>query len=185
MGQDKALLPYGDTTFLGHTLALLRTLTPDIIVVVDEADKYPLPGVRVVADIFPDAGPVGGILTGLMAASEGWHYVVACDMPGLRQEVLLSLRQCAAEDDDAVVPEREGFPEPLCAVYRHTAAPKLLQFLEQGGRAAQQALRTLKTRRISWEETLQPLDPDARSLININTPEDLAAFARLNQSNQR
>jgi molybdopterin-guanine dinucleotide biosynthesis protein A len=176
MGQDKALLPYDATTFLAHTLTRLQTLTPDIIVVADIADKYVLPAGRVVADIFPDAGPVGGILTGLTYAGEGWHYLVACDMPALQLDVLRALMQAATDDDNAVVPEREGHSEPLCAVYCHTAVPKLHRFLAEGGRAARQALKALNVRRVIWEETLRPLDPDAQSFININTLEELTAF---------
>jgi molybdenum cofactor guanylyltransferase len=176
MGRDKALLSYGDTTFLVHTASILLPLVAEIIVVAETPDRYVLPFGRVVGDRFPGAGPVGGILTGLTQAGEGWHYVVACDMPGLQRPVLELLRNAAADDIDAVVPEIDGHWEPLCAVYRHTAAPPLLKFMESGGRSAQGALKTLNVRRVD-EEILRRLDPDNKTFVNINTPEDLETFA--------
>jgi molybdopterin-guanine dinucleotide biosynthesis protein A len=182
MGQDKALLPYGGMTFLEHTVSMLLTMCSDIIVVADVPDKYELPCGQVVADIFPSSGPVGGILTGLTKAGDGWHYVVACDMPAIKRPVLELLRKAATADYDVVVPEVNNQLEPLCAVYRHTAVPKLLKFLERGGRAAQEGLKTLSVKRVG-EGVLRRIDPEVSSFININTPEDLKAFEIFNRQN--
>jgi molybdopterin-guanine dinucleotide biosynthesis protein A len=175
MGQDKALLDYGGMTFLEHAASMLLGMVAEIIVVADTADKYALPCGRVVGDIFPGSGPVGGILTGLTQAGDGWHYVVACDMPNIQRPVLELLRKATTADYDAVVPELGDHSEPLCAIYRHTASPKLLKFLERGGRSAQEALKTLSVKRVG-EGVLRRIDPEHRSFVNINTPEDLAAF---------
>jgi molybdopterin-guanine dinucleotide biosynthesis protein A len=172
MGQDKALLPWNGTTLLAHCVSSLRTLTSEIVVVADRADRYTLPGCRMAADLFPDAGPVGGIVTGLTALGEGRHIAVACDMPYLQPALLNLLLDAATEAWDAIVPEVAGRPEPLCAVYRHTAAPALRRFLEEGQRAAYRALQILRTRRIP-EDDLRRADPDLRSFINLNTPADL------------
>lgn len=175
MGQDKALLLYHGKPLLEHVAETVRPLVSEVIVVAETEDRYRLPHGRTVADLFPGAGPVGGILTGLEALGEGSHLVVACDMPALNVAVLRFLLEAATPEWDAVVPERERRAEPLCAVYRHTAAPKLRQFLASGRRAAQEALTLLQTRRIG-EETLRRLDPDGLCFTNINTPEELERF---------
>jgi molybdopterin-guanine dinucleotide biosynthesis protein A len=133
--------------------------------------RYALPGVRVLGDLFPDTGPVGGILTGLTALGPGRHLVVACDMPALNPAVLRLLREAATPDWDAVVPEIGGRLEPLCAAYRDSAAPPLRRFLETGQRAARRALETLRVRRIG-EEALRRIDPDLACFTNLNTPEE-------------
>jgi molybdopterin-guanine dinucleotide biosynthesis protein A len=168
MGQDKALLQIDGKTLLERAIAAVRPLAREIVIVADVADKYALPGCRVVGDKFPDAGPVGGIVTGLLTLDSGWHFVLACDMPFLQPSLLLLLLQQASEQHDAVIPFLNGRAEPLCALYRHTAAPKLQSFLEQGGRAAHRALELLEIRRLD-ETLLRRADPDLASFINVNT----------------
>jgi molybdopterin-guanine dinucleotide biosynthesis protein A len=172
MGQDKALLPWNGTTLLAHCAANLQAVTSEIVIVADRVDRYSLPGCRVAADLFPNAGPVGGILTGLTALGPGRHIAVACDMPSVQIELLRLLLSAATEEWDAVAPEVEGRLEPLCAVYRDTAVPLLRRFLEEGNRAAQKALQSLRTLRIG-EEALRRVDPDLLSFNNLNTPDDL------------
>ena len=65
------------------------------------------------------------------------------------------------------------------AVYRSTAVPHLLKFLETGGRSAQQALGTLRAKRIG-EGVLRRIDPQLACFTNVNTPEDLDRYLRQN-----
>ncbi len=177
MGQDKARLPYGATTFLEHLVALVAPLVEDVVIVADTPEKYALAGARCVSDLFPDAGPVGGIVTGLTALGPGRHLVVACDMPAVRAETLALLLKLATPEWDAAVPEIGGRWEPLCAVYRDSALPPLRAFLETGQRAAQRALITdsLHVRRVE-EAALRAIDPDLHGFLNLNTPDDFARF---------
>lgn len=172
MGQDKALLLYEGRTFLERTLSTLRQLTPHLVIVADTADRYDVPEFPVIGDLYPDVGPVGGLVTGLVHLGPGAHFAVACDMPTLDPAVLRLLLETCAPALDAVVLMLASGPEPLCAVYRHTAEPKLRRYLDEGGRSARGALRILNTRYMD-ESALRQVDPTARSLTNINTPEDL------------
>jgi|SRR5579871_912085 len=175
MGQDKALLRLEERTLLQTVVAALRPFADRIVVVAQEPEPYLLPDVEGVADLYPGQGPVGGILTGLTALGVGAHLVVACDMPALQPGILRLLRDSATPEWDAVVPERDGRPEPLCAVYRDTAAPALQSFLATGRRAAFEALKMLRVYYLH-EETLRGVDPDLLTFTNLNTPHDLAAF---------
>ncbi len=175
MGQDKALMRYGGMTLLEHILATVLTLVTEVVVVVDKPEKYVLPCGKIVVDTFPDSGPVGGIVTGLMTLGSGSHIVVGCDMPGLNPNILQLLLKAATPDWDAIVPEVNQLPEPLCAIYRHTAAPKLLNFLETGQHSAREALTVLKAKRVG-EGVLRRLDPHLLSFRNVNTPEDMEEF---------
>ena len=175
MGQDKALLLHEGQTFLERMIAVLLTLTPNILVVADRADKYALDAERIAVDLYPDAGPVGGIVTGLLEAGSGLHYVVACDMPTINADVLRLLYGQIGQGEDAAVPYLNGEPEPLYAVYRHTAAPKLQAYLEAGRRSARGALNALNVKRVD-ENAINRVDPGAASFANINTPSELARF---------
>lgn len=175
MGQDKALLVYDGKTFLEHLVTALRPVTNEILVVVDRDYRYALSCGRIVVDAFPDTGPVGGIVTGLMAAGPGIHYVVPCDMPAINPQIFELFGQAMIPPLDAAVPQIGGQSQPLCGAYRHTAAPKLMAYLESGQRTARGALSVLNVKRID-EVILRRIDPDIGHLQNINTPEEFEEF---------
>ena len=181
MGQDKALLTVEGMTLLERCVANLLALVTDVVVVADTPNKYALPCGRVIADTFPDCGPVGGIITGLTALGPGTHFVLACDMPVVKPVVLQLLQKAATLEWDAVVPEVNGRLEPLCAVYRHSAAPGLLRYLETGERSARGAVATLRMKRIG-EGVLRRIDPNLISFTNANTPEEWQQAQRLLKS---
>jgi molybdenum cofactor guanylyltransferase len=171
MGRDKATLLVGGRTLLECCADALRPVVVEVIVVADIAERLSVPGCRVVGDLYPGAGPAGGIVTALDALGEGSHLVVACDMPFLQSALLQMLLDGATEDYDAVVPWIDGRPEPLCAVYRHTCLAPFQQFLASGQRAAHRALETIRVKRADQEE-LRKADPRLISFTNLNTPED-------------
>lgn len=172
MGQDKALLPFGETTLLQHVVNAVRRVADHVIVVADIPDKYSLPdGTPVIGDLFPGAGPLGGITAGLMEAGEGYHCVVACDMPHLNPGLLQMLRN-EASGYDAAVPEVRGRLEPLCAVYHQCCIEPFEYSLSRGNRAVHKALDAVRMRRVP-EDMLRQADPRLASFTNINEPSDL------------
>ncbi len=175
MGRDKALLTRGGVTLLEHTLQTVSEISREIIVVADRADRYPLATGRGVADRFPGAGPLGGVITGLELLGEGAHLAVACDMPSLQLPVLRYLLSLTDDATDCVVPLVGGRLEPLCAVYRSSALTPLRDCFEEGERALHRALRRLRLRSVD-EAALRALDPGLRCFRNLNTPEEAAEW---------
>jgi molybdenum cofactor guanylyltransferase len=175
MGRDKALLPHGETTLLAHVAGLVTRECGSAIVVAAAPDQYPGLGAQVVGDLFPGAGPLGGIVTGLAAAGEGCHAVVACDMPYVLPELLRLLLECVA-GHDAAIPMAAGRAEPLCAAYNAHCARALRASLEGGCRAVHAALRGLDVRWLG-EDEIRVVDPLMVSLTNVNTPQDYALLA--------
>src|SRR5208337_3578736 len=85
-------------------------------------------GYRAIPDLYPGAGPLGGILTALRHTSADWNLVAACDMPELSVEFLKLLINAATGHPavDALVPSGpSGRLEPLCAVYHRRSRLRL------------------------------------------------------------
>jgi len=171
MGRDKACLPYGDSTLLAHVVEMVRSIAEPTFVVADIADKYVLPDrTVVVGDMFPSAGPLGGLITGLTLAPGTYHVVVACDMPRLNPAVLRLLME-KANGADGAIPEVAGRLEPLCAVYHRRCADALRAQLDAGRLALHMAVESLALRRVG-EDALRRIDPDLACFTNLNTPEE-------------
>jgi molybdenum cofactor guanylyltransferase len=171
MGRDKALIDYQGQPIIAHVIESLRALAADIVVVSNRSDLYSSYGARVVPDYDPPCGPLGGIAAGLQAVNSELAIVVACDMPFLNVTLLRWLIDLA-DGYDAVVPQTGAEFEPLHAVYRRTCHNPIVQRIEHGERRVISFFAAVRLRAVP-EAEWRRLDPDGRSLVNLNTPDDL------------
>jgi molybdopterin-guanine dinucleotide biosynthesis protein A len=168
MGRLKALLPVQGTTLLEWMADRLAPEFEELRVAARDASQLP-PGLRprLVADLRPGAGPLGGIEAGLAVARHPVLMAVACDMPYVTPELTHRLVR-AVEGHDAAVPRHGGLLEPACAAYRLSAAAPISAALAAGNWKAADALAGL---RVAW------LDGEDPSLFtNLNTPAEYGAF---------
>jgi molybdopterin-guanine dinucleotide biosynthesis protein A len=173
-GRSKAIASVGGCTVIERIIRVLEPLSSQIIAVTS-ADKTDIPVVgkaKVVTDVYPGRGPLGGIYTGLLHAQSDLALVVGCDMPFLNAK-LISLMLDLADGFDVVAPRLgDGYIEPLHAVYAKTCLMKMRSQLERGQLSTWSVLRELHARYMETEEYL-PLDPRMLSFFNINTLKDL------------
>ena len=172
-GRDKAFAAVGGEAIAVRTLRIFRTLFPQVIVATNRPERYRAFGVETVDDVFAGCGPLAGIHAAMRRASNPHVFVAACDMPGLDADVIrfLLARIGAA---DAIVPRWDRDIEPLHAVY----AVRLLPLVEESLRAGRHALREFLPRvKVDYvaEDDLRRIRGTERSMLNVNTPEELAA----------
>ena len=134
-------------------------------------------GVRTVDDARPEQCPLVGIYSGLCAANTDLAFVLACDLPFVKPELVQHLLSCAHEAD-IVVPIVNGYYEPLCAVYRRTANPVIQETLDQGARKITEIYDRLCLKKVA-EPDIRRFDPELSSFVNLNTPGDLELLSSL------
>ena len=186
----KEWLEIGGRTLVARVVDAVAAATSRTIVVT--APGRPLPPlahpVEVVHDSRPGSGPLAALLDGLdamgPAAEETLAFVCACDVPGLKPDVIHWLvARAAATDADWVVPEVAGHPQVLASVVRRSMRGPIAAWLAAGRRDPRglvASLRHDKAARIDLvgEHDLAAVDPGLESFRDIDTPEDLAALAR-------
>jgi molybdopterin-guanine dinucleotide biosynthesis protein A len=175
MGRDKALIDYQGRPIIAHVVDTLRALSDDIAVVSNQSDLYGSFGARSVPDYEPPCGPLGGIAVGLQAALHPLAVVVACDMPFLNVTLLRWLIDLA-EGYDAVVPQTGDEFEPLHAVYRRECYSPIVRRIERSERRVISFFADVRLRPVP-EPEWRVLDPAGRSLVNLNTPDDLGMLS--------
>jgi molybdopterin-guanine dinucleotide biosynthesis protein A len=158
-GVNKALLEIGGQRVIDRLLAALRPLGTPIILVVNDDSLLGLPDTVVVRDIEPRAGALMAVAT-------------ACDMPFVSTALLRALLALAAEVD-AVVPVIGEQPEPLHAVYRPSCLPAIEAALAAGRKRLLAFFDAVRVRYVA-EAELRRWDPELRSFLNVNWPDDLA-----------
>lgn len=183
MGCDKALLHFGGRPLIERTVETLRGLFGEIMIVGREPGSFPSAGADAVLpddtfddtfiDDVGDAGPLGGIATGLRHMKSGRGFFVACDMPLLDGRVIAALvEESGAVEADAIVPVHDGRPEPLHAVYAKTCLPAVEEQIESGELRIQALFEKVRTH--YWDVAAAGLD--ARCFSNVNTKADLEAL---------
>ena len=176
LGREKTMEKLDGQTLLQRAIECLSLLGDDILVVFAHGQTSPLPlhyskQIRILTDLYPDKGALGGIYTGLVASDSPYNLVVACDMPFLNINLIRYLLELAP-GFDAVVPRSKGDIEPLHAIYSRSCLRVIDIQLQQGGLRVRDLLNQVRVRYVE-EEEIERFDPEHLSFFNINCEADL------------
>ncbi len=174
MGRDKALLPIGPRTLIETVVTRLREVCGEILLVTNTPEAYGHLGLPMVPDALPPGQSLVGIYTGVRHVGRP-AFVCACDMPFLNP-ALIRFMGALAEGADVVIPRHGSEYEPLHAVYTPACLDPIRRCVERQGRNID-FLPDVRVR-IVEEEELRRFDPDLRSFINVNTPEEYEALQK-------
>jgi molybdopterin-guanine dinucleotide biosynthesis protein A len=171
MGRDKATLVIDGEPLAERTARLLRAVANPVIEV--GPGYTDLPTTR-------EQPPGSGPLSALAAGAKSLHpardtLVVATDLPRLTAAYLQRLiEHPAASGEHSVVPrDGEGRAQPLCARYSPAALAQAVLLRSAGERSMTALLERIP---ITWFDAVA--EDDSAALIDVDTPEDLAAATK-------
>ena len=176
MGRNKALMPLAGRRLVDRALAVLRGLFDDLLMVTNSPDLYADLGIHMVPDLVAGKGALGGIHSAVHHAAAPHCLVVACDMPFLNADVLRYLVEQRAAHD-VVVPNVNGRPQPLHAVYGKACLQPIARRLESDRLHVVGFYPDVRVREVRAAE-LAGFDPEGLSFRNLNTPEEFADAER-------
>ena len=179
MGQNKAFLEVRGKRIIDRTQRIFSELFSEVLLVTNSPLDYLDLNLRIVTDLYPEGGALGGVFTGLFHASHSYAFVAACDMPFLNQGLIRHL-VALSRGFDIVIPKTEDGWQPLHALYARSCLPFMEDLLIKGNLKIIEFFHRVKKRELSsWE--ILPFDPQLLSFLNLNTPEDLARIQQLAQ----
>ncbi len=115
-----------------------------------------------------------------MSASKSEYSIcLACDLPYVNPDVIDALFGCAEENNsDAAIPKHpNGILEPLHAIYGRSMADACRDAMGTGEHTIRGAISLLDDVLFVSVESLRRFDPDLRTFLNVNYPEDLGVMA--------
>lgn len=186
-GADKSLILIGNKPTIRYVMNNVSGVVDEVVVVARDVEQgrrisSAISEINLTYDSVIGYGPVAGILAGLRSARAEYVITLACDMPLVNPDVI-NLLFSLARGYDAVVPKwPDGNLEPLHAVYKRSRMAKACEkAIKLGERIILAPLQTLPRIRYVPIEELREIDPELRTLINVNTPDDLEAVRQLLQ----
>jgi len=171
MKVNKAFIRFQGRPLIEAVMESLSPLCGELIIVTNTPELYRHLPARLVSDVYPGTGALGGLYSGLRAACHDYTLAVACDMPFLNTQLLRYLIY-QAPGYDIVIPRPGNYLEPLHALYhRHCLGP-MERVLQAGGLRIVDFFPEVRVRYVE-EDEINLLDPEHLSFLNINTPADL------------
>jgi molybdopterin-guanine dinucleotide biosynthesis protein A len=180
MGEDKALKLFWGRPLIQRVIERLAPLADEILVTTNRPEDYAFLDVRLVPDLAPGRGPLGGLYTAVASATSPLVAVVACDMPFASARLLeTAARLMVQEEADVVIAKTDEGYEPFHAVYRReTCVPAIQSAIEADKWKVIAWFPSVKVRELTRAE-LAEADPNGRAFWNVNTPEEFAEAERL------
>jgi len=172
MGKNKAFLEVNGERIIDRTRNLFLELFDEVLLVTNSFADYLDLNLRLVADLQPGKGALGGIYTGLFHATHSHAFVAACDMPFLTGDLIRHLIGLSP-GYEIVIPKTQDGWQPLHAIYSQKCLPFMEELLREDNLKIIDFFHRVKKREIPTEEIL-PFDPHLSSFLNVNTPEELA-----------
>ena len=175
-GEPKALIELGGRRIVEWVVAAIAPVVDDVLVVTNTPERYAFLGLPMVGDVFPDHGSLGGIYSGLKAATGEAAFTVACDMPFLRADVARMVVAHAGEAD-VVIPRVGEQLETMHALYAKACLPHIEERLRAKRLKIVGFFDQVRVLEIPEDDVRRLADP-AVVFMNVNTPDELSAASR-------
>ncbi len=172
MGFNKAFIKLDGRTIISRTLGIFKETFDEVFIAADDVLAYAPLGVRVVADVHKGTATLGGIYTALFHSTHPFTFVVACDMPFLDVGSIKKILHAADGRHDAFVPFINGRLHPTHALYSKRCMKIAEEEVLAGNLKVTDFMEKIRVKRLSLDDFGNL--PIAKSVENVNTPEDLA-----------
>ena len=180
MGEDKALKTFLGRPLIQRVVERLSLIADELIVTTNHPEAYSFLNLRLIPDLKPGRGALGGLYTAIASASNPMVAVVACDMPFASATLLEAASSIMVlEGADIVIVNGEEGYEPLHAVYRReTCLPAIEAAIDADQWKVVAWFPEVKVRVLTPDE-IKESDPTGLAFWNVNTPDEFTKAEEL------
>lgn len=168
-GSDKALAQIAGEALLTRLIKHVSPISTQTTVIADSADKYTQLDVDVVADVIPDCGPIGGLLTALEHVKSPQFLMLTCDMTEFNPHWYTLLNAAIGHTKACVFQGDRRHPFP--GIYSSSMLHLVRDYIAAGDLAMQQLLNAIGTTTINLPQDWPPIP-------QVNRQEDLKKYIR-------
>ena len=179
MGEDKALKMFLGKPLIQRVIERMSPIADEIIVTTNRPAEYTFLNYRLIPDLEPGRGALGGLYTAIASAAHPLVAVVACDMPFASQMFFEGARRLMVKEEaDVIIAKTDEGYEPLHALYRReTCLPAIESAIDADQWKVIAWFPQVKVRILTPDE-IKSFDPSGLCFWNLNTPEEFAEAER-------
>ena len=163
MGEDKALLPFGDCNSLAQFQQARLSKLFDKVYISAKEDKFDFE-CMVIKDTFKETSPLVGLISIFETLEIDEVFILSVDAPFVNEEIIKNLMEHNESILDAIVAQSPSGLQPLCGLYKRSILPLAYAQLEKENHKLADLLRLASTRFVVFEED--------RPFTNLNHPEE-------------
>jgi molybdopterin-guanine dinucleotide biosynthesis protein A len=162
MGQDKALLPFGEYKTLSEFQhERLSKLFKKVYISAKE-NKFDF-DVNVIEDRHKESSPLVGIISVFETLKVDTIFILSVDAPFVNREVIDKLIHSNNRFDAVIAKSKSGI-QPLCGVYKRSVLPMAQENLKEGNHRLRSLLKKVDTQFVPF--------PEDALFTNLNHPHE-------------
>lgn len=180
-GSDKALTRVQEHYLIEFPLKILYKIFDEILIVTSSVLLSPIKSalsryknLRIVTDIYPEHGALGGIYTALLSSGTPYIFVTACDMPFLNSKFIKYMLSIIENEKgiEVIIPKSRGGYEALHAIYNVAIKNIIKNNLVVNKNKIIDSIANAHTYVIPYDD-IKKFDKEERMFKNINTQQQL------------
>ena len=173
MGEDKALLPFGDSpTLTQYQYSRLSKIFKTVYISCKEKSKFSFEANYIedvkTTDCF---APTLGFISTFKRIQEDSFFVLSVDSPFIDEDIINKLLKMDSPSLDATIAKSPQGIQPLCGIYHQSLTPSFEKMLEENRHKLNLLLQNAKTAYVSFE--------DENSFLNLNHPHEYEQALKL------
>lgn len=177
-GRNKSFIQIEGVPIIRRAVDTLKEIFEEIFIVTNSPEDYAQyeKEAVIITDIIKEIGPLGGIHSALSQTSQEAVFFVACDMPYLHNDIILSqIEHFNKINCDCLLAKVGSLIEPLHGIYKRNLKNKIESFIKDNSNdyAIKSFLKKSNTAYFELEDNVFYRDV----FRNLNTPEDLRKFS--------
>ena len=179
MGFDKCKIKIGDKYLIEVIGEQLKEIFDDIILISNDLNKFHDMKYRIVRDIIPDSGPMGGIYSALNYASSNNVFITACDMPVVNTDYIKYMMEIISNKNvEGVVSIKSDYIEPLYAFYSKSMIDRFEHNIKKENFKLLSVIHESNMHYIQ-ESEVKSFSSDMSIFTNLNYVADLAELQKI------
>jgi len=152
MGEDKALLAFGEEDSLSHYQYKKLKKLFHTVYLSSKGDKFNF-SAPILHDCYEESSPLVALISIFETLSCDTVFVLSVDAPFIDATIIEPLITQMQKDDDVCIAKSPHGIEPLCGCYKRSMLPKAKEALDAKNHKLTHLLENLQTRYVYFEES--------------------------------
>lgn len=164
LGRNKALVEVKGQTIIEKVVSAVPAKKENIKIVTSSFQTFRFLKLKMISDIYPGLGPIGGVHAGLVDSTFDLNFFLACDLPLISTKVIQLVLDSYSGQDVFGLRTKKGL-EPLCTLYSKNCISAIDNQMKIKDYSLHNLLETMPSEFIEME--------NSNLLFNMNTKQDL------------